>query len=148
MDSPDSGFSSATRQTTDSAETFWSRYIGISRSQFRQLQKELAAEREARARFEGHCAVLRGELDRAHERLDESLRNERLGYQMQVNVNMQGKYGITPFPGAPAIPDSLVKDGFAPIESDYIDGRSLVMSASRTFSERVRDYKEKHGGGN
>jgi hypothetical protein len=147
MDSPASGFSSATLRANVNAETFWSRFTGTSRLA-QQLRKELAEERELRSKLEGHCAVLRGELDRAHDRLDESLRNERLVYQMQVNVNMQGKYGITPFPGAPAIPDSLLKDGFGPIESDYVDGRSMVISASRSFSERVREFKSKRGGDN
>lgn len=147
MDSLGSGFSSRDSRMTGSGETFWSRFIGTSRLA-QQLRKELAEERELRARLEGHCSTLRGELQRAHDRLDESLRNERLVYQMQVNVNMQGKYGITPFPEAPAIPDSLMKDGFKPIESNYVDGRSMVVSAARTFSERVRELKSQHGGGN
>lgn len=147
MDSPAFVSSSRGSQTTGSGATFWSRFTGTSRL-VQQLQKELAEARESRAILEGNCTVLRRELERAHDRLDESLRNERLVYQMQVNVNMQGKYGITPFPLAPAIPDSLVKDGFKPIESNYVDGRSMVASASRTFSERVREFKSQRGDGN
>lgn len=102
------------------------------------LKALLESEREARIRLEAQCSILKSELERANERLDESLRNERLVYQTGINVNYQQKYGFSPFPDAPKIPDHIY-DSKMPhqIPPDYIDLRSEQAAATARFRSEM-----------
>lgn len=136
-------------QMTGSGEAFWSRFTGIFQSgRLRSLTEELRLERESRVSLEASLAAARSELERTHEMLAESLRNERLVYQMQVNVNMQSKFGMVPFPQAPAIPDDIYnRDTPAQIQPDYVTARSLQAEAISKFSERAREMRERLAAG-
>lgn len=63
---------------------------------------------------------------------------------MQVNVNMQGKYGITPFPDAPAIPDSLTSHSHTPIANDYVMARTLQDEGWQSFRSQAAERFKRH----
>jgi hypothetical protein len=136
MDSrPDSSFTSAGGPAIASSGTFWSRFTGTSRS---VLEAELRIEREARAAFEGQCAALREEVEDLRKQRDDAVKNERMVYQMQVNANMQTRYGFAPFPDAPKIPDSF--SGFErkdPVNSDYVNLRSVQAAARAKYQAQL-----------
>ena len=112
-------------------------------SLLRDLRAELALEKEARIRLEAECSILRTEMNRAQDRLDESLRNERIVYQTGVNVSYQSKYGIIPFPDAPRIPDSLDQAKMPmQIPPDYVDVRSVQAERYSEFTERYRQMRQ------
>lgn len=130
-----------------SADAFSNTFTRIFRnSMLRNLRHELAVEKEARIRLDATCSLLRSELERANERLDEALRNERTVYQTGVNVSYQQKFGIVPFPGAPRIPDSLDQaKNPTQIMPDYIDVRSVQAERTSEFTERYRRMKAEAG---
>lgn len=136
MDSqPGLSFTSAGGPAIANSGTFWSRFTGTSRS---VLEAELRVEREARAAFEGQCAALREEVSGLRDMLAESLKNERMVYQMQVNANMQTRYGFAPFPDAPKIPDSFT--GFErkdPVNPDYVNLRSVQATARAKYQAQL-----------
>lgn len=137
---------SSTRSRMQSASGFFSNtFTRIFRSSLlRDLRHELAVEKEARIRLDAQCSILRTELERANERLDESLKNERIVYQTGVNVGYQQKYGIIPFPGAPRIPDSLDQASMPmQIPPDYVDVRAVQAERTSAFTERYREMKAK-----
>lgn len=139
----DQSFGSTSRLMSASAEACSNTFTRIFRSSLlRDLRHELAVEKESRIRLDAQCSILRSELERANERLDEALKNERIVYQTGVNVSYQQKYGITPFPGAPRIPDSLDQSK-APMQipADYVDVRSVQAERVSEFTERYRELR-------
>ena len=136
---------STSHWTIAACESLSNTFTRIFRSGLlRNLRSELALEKESRIRLDAQCAILRSELERANERLDESLKNERIVYQTGVNVSYQQKYGIIPFPGAPRIPDSLDQAKMpTQIPPDYVDVRSVQAERISAFTERYREMKAK-----
>lgn len=141
----DPSFSSTGSRTPSVLGLFSNTFTRIFRSSLlRELRHELAVEKEARIRLDAQCSILRTELERANERLDESLKNERIVYQTGVNVGYQQKYGIIPFPGAPRIPDSLDQASMPmQIPPDYVDVRAVQAEKLSAFTERYREMKAK-----
>jgi hypothetical protein len=123
-----------------------SKFAGLSRiftdflysRRLTELEQALKVEREARLLIEGQLVAQRGEIDYLRETATAAAANERKVYQMQVNVNMQTKYGITPFPEAPAIPDSLTSQVQKPIQTDYVAARNLQAAAWSAFRQEAQ----------
>lgn len=139
----DQSSGSTRNRMPDSCSAFSNTFTRIFRSSLLlSLRNELAIEKEGRIRLDAQCAILRSELERANERLDEALKNERIVYQTGVNVSYQQKYGIIPFPGAPRIPDSLDQAKMPmQIPPDYVDVRSVQAERLSAFTERYRELK-------
>jgi len=139
-----SSISSGNQRITNSA-TLWQTFTDLFRSRrILELEKLLAAERESRLLIEGQLVTQRGEIDYLREQAGEALKNERLVYQMQVNVNMQSKFGITPFPAAPAIPDSLTSHPQTPIANDYVMARTLQDEGWQSFRSQAAERFKRH----
>lgn len=141
---PDS-FSAEERRPVRNSAPLWQTFIGLFHCRrLRELEKDITAEREARMTLQGQVVSQRGEIDRMAEMLAEALKNERRVYQMQVNVNMQTRYGMIPFPDAPAIPNDIYASKMpTQIEPDYVNARTLVAQAQEKFHERGRELREK-----
>lgn len=140
---------SSDRQVIGSEEGSWSKFIELFHCRrLAELEKDFRTEREARLLLEGQATTQRGEIDRLMEMLAEALRNERRVYQMQVNVNMQGKFGFVPFPDAPQVPNDLYSpDRPSQIEPDYVNMRSLQAEATESFRRHSAEILKQRANG-
>lgn len=113
----------------------------------RQLREDLAEASSSRLELQGQIHELRSEVERWREEAAEARKNERTVYRLLVNVEMQLKFGIAPFPDAPKLPEHLVShDTGGPVDSGYIHGRQLRDAGLVEAQEEFRAYMDKATG--
>lgn len=107
-------------------------FIPSYRFAFDERDRQVEHSRE----LQGQNTVLREEVARLNEQLAESLRNERVCYQMAVNAASQSRWGMTPFPNAPSIPEAFQpKEGV--LGSQFASGRDVERRERELAKERI-----------
>lgn len=110
----------------------------------RQLRDDLAEAAGSRLELQGQIHELRSEVERWREEAADARQNERTAYQMLVNIEMQLKYGIAPYPQAPKLPERLVsRDAGGPVDSGYILGKQLRDAGTAEARAEFEEYLKK-----
>ncbi len=104
----------------------------------------LERERQARAALEIANASLQRENEYLRQQFETAISAERSALRLLANVGMQSKFGITPYPEAPGLPENGENKVSEQMESPRIQGIDMVKSARANF---IKDYKERHGKG-
>lgn len=102
--------------------------------------RRLEVEVGEKIRMQDQLIEMRGHLDWLRSQATEAQKNERLAYQMLVNFETQGKFGVVPFPEAPKFPPAVM-DRMArePIAVGSPHGFDMVSNAKRRFFEQARE---------
>lgn len=85
----------------------------------------------------GRARALEEELAVLRRQLVEALANERKAYQMQVNIAMQQRYGLAPYPEAPKLPDQFEEKVQVPtpIGTNFVHASTIAQQKTREFKE-------------
>lgn len=96
------------------------------------LMKQNVEAGRVQREMQGQMNELRDEIRCLKEERDKAIDSERSSYQMLINVEFKQKYGMTPFPEAPTIPD--VTGDLSPV-----GGTMSARGATRIGREQFRE---------
>lgn len=117
-------------------------YANIERSLQRALS-DLKGAGEDRMLMQGKVQSLISEVQQLREERDKALEAERSAFKMVINVEFKIKYGFTPFPDAPSLPD--VEVDMRPIEPNTVSARAVAEETRQQFTEDLKEFMKAGG---
>jgi hypothetical protein len=114
----------------------------------REYEQEIATLTTEKAMLADRLESALADRARVWEELRIALAEERIAYQMQINVESQKHYGVAPFPDAPKLPPSRVVDPPEPGPAIHRMTASQAVAAQtekffKDYTARVKALENK-----
>lgn len=105
-----------------------------------EASQALDQARQARAALEIANASLQRENEYLRQQFETAIAAERRALHMVANVGMQSKFGITPYPDAPGLPEEGANKPSEQMQPATMQGIDIVKNHR---ANAVKEYRER-----